>query len=187
MNSAHLSPVPSPDDRNQRAQLAGSILYQVNSVLPDTQQLVTVEPKTPASDALAMMKLHGYSQLPVVQHGTLFGVFSHRSFADGVLELSADRRLRPEELPVMDFLESLTVVDPKVDIGDVLDRLDLDNAVLVGRLDRLVGVATPMDALRFFVRVTNAFLLVQEIERAIRILLHEALKGGRPFTGAGAL
>jgi predicted transcriptional regulator len=103
MNSGHLSPVPSPDDRSQRTQLAESILYQVNSVLPDDQQLVTVEPKTPASEALAVLKLHGYSQLPVVQHGTLLGVFSHRSFADGVLELSGERRLRPEELPVMDF------------------------------------------------------------------------------------
>ena len=77
----------------------------------------------------------------------------------------------------MDFLEDLSFADLKADISEILTRLDADNAVLIGTAGRLVGLATPMDALTFFYRAATAFLLVQEIERGIRFLLQSALTG----------
>jgi hypothetical protein len=151
------------------------VLYQVFELLPEDQIVLAVSPSTTAAEALQLMKARGYSQVPVIQNNTVIGVFSHRSFANGVLELAGESKLRAEQLPVADFVEQLAFVDLKTEIVEILPRLDADNAVLVGSPRRLLGLATPIDALRYFYRVASAFLLVQEIERAIRILLRSAL------------
>lgn len=177
MSSGRVVPLPSPDDGGQPWRDIEYVLYQVGYLLPEDQRVITVAPETVARDALSLMKHHGYSQVPVVQHDAVVGVFSHRSFSEGVLELAGQSRLRPEDLPVIDFVEDLSFAELKTDIGDLLTQLDVDNAVLVGAPRRLVGIATPMDALRFFYRAATAFLLVQEIERGIRILLTAALSG----------
>lgn len=177
MSSGRLVPVPSPDDGAQPWGDIEYVLYQVRYLLPEVQRLVTVTPETVACDALSLMKHHGYSQVPIVQHDAVLGVFSHRSFSEGVLEFAGESRLRPEKLPVIDFVEELGFAELRTDIGDLLTQLDVDNAVLIGTPRRLVGIATPMDALRFFYRAATAFLLVQEIERGIRILLTAALSG----------
>lgn len=172
MSTSHLQPVPQPDEPSDIH--FEHVLYQVNELLPEDQQLVTVPPDTLASDALRLMKLRGFSQLPVVQDGEVVGVFTHRSFADGVLELEEESKLHAEQLPVFDFLEQLSFANLSADIDEILDRLDQDNAVLVGSSENLVGIATPMDTLRYLHRLAAAFLLLQEIERAIRILLRRA-------------
>ena len=176
MSPGHLVPLPDPDGDQPLGEVEW-VLYQVNYLLPEEQVVVTIPPETLACDALQLMKRQGYSQLPVVQEDAVVGVFSHRSFAEGVLDLAGEGRLRAEQLPVIDFVEQLTFTDVKTDIGEILTQLDADDAVLVGNARRLVGLATPMDALRFFYRVANAFLLIQEIERGIRILLQAALTG----------
>jgi CBS domain-containing protein len=172
MSASHLQPVPSPNERPDIH--VDHILYQVNELLPEDQQVLAIPPDTIASDALRLMKLEGFSQLPVVQDGEIVGVFTHRSFADGVLELEGENKLHAEQLPVFDFLEQLSFASLTTDIDEILERLDVDNAVLVGSPENLVGIATPMDALRYLHRLAGAFLLLQEIERAIRILLRRA-------------
>src|SRR5262245_35076590 len=62
--------------------LASELFHRINRVIPPDQRLLTVEPKCPVRDAVALMRKHGYSQLPVVQDGEVLGVFSYRSFAN---------------------------------------------------------------------------------------------------------
>jgi len=169
MSSGHLYPVPTPESGQPPSPF--HVLYQVNDLVPEGQQLQSIPPDLRSSDALKLMSELGYSQLPVILNGEVVGVFSHRSFADGVLDLEGENKLRAEELPVSDFLEQLTFSEPGADADGILDRLDADNAVLVGSPSALVGIATPMDALRYFHRLTSAFLVLQEIERALRVLL----------------
>jgi hypothetical protein len=169
MSDGNIIPFALPEEREPRSP--SHVLYQVNDLLPEDQHLRTIPPSTRASDALRLMKEFGYSQLPVVHNDEVVGVFSHRSFADGVLDLEGMNKLRAEELPVSDFVEQLSFVDVRSDPDEILDRLDTDNAVLVGSPATLVGIATPMDALRYFHRITSAFLVLQEIELAIRALL----------------
>lgn len=174
LNSAHL---PDDSDRSDMEH----VLYRVNHLLPEDQHLLTIPPTTRASDALRLMKQHGYSQLPILHENDVVGVFSHRSFADGVLDLAGERRLRAEDLPVIDFAEQLTYADVTQDIGEILTPLDRDGAVLVGNSERLLGIATPIDVLRYFYRVASAFLILQEIERGLRVLIKEALPGDELF------
>jgi CBS domain-containing protein len=168
MSDGNLIQFPFPEEHEP--SLPPHVLYQINDLLPEGQQLCTIPPTTRASDALKVMKELGYSQLPVVHNLEVVGVFSHRSFVDGVLSLEGENKLRAEDLPVADFLEQLSFADVRTDVDEILDRLDTHNAVLIGSPRALVGIATPMDALWYFHRLTSAFLLLQEIERAIRAL-----------------
>src|SRR5207237_1861956 len=53
--------------------------------------------------------------------------------------------------------------------------MDRDNGVLIGTPERLVGVLTPMDFLRYLHRVASPFVMVSEIELALRALIGIAL------------
>jgi Transposase DDE domain group 1 len=47
------------------------------------------------------------------------------------------------------------------------DAMDRDNGILIGTPERLVGILTPMDFLRYLYQVANPFVLVSEIELAL--------------------
>jgi hypothetical protein len=114
--------------------------------------------------------------LPVVLgDGRVIGSFSYRSFAAGVLELEGENKVRAETLTVADFVEQLSFADLGSDVEQILAELDRDDALLVGTTHRIVGIATPMDVLRYFYRVASAFLMLQEIEHAIRELIRCSL------------
>jgi hypothetical protein len=55
------------------------------------------------------MREHGYSQVPVVERGEVFGVFSYRSFAQQAASVTLDdwtkQKSAPGDLPVDEFLE----------------------------------------------------------------------------------
>ena len=154
-------------------------------MLPEFQQVLRIPPTTVSADALRLMRQHGFSQLPVEHESQVIGVFSYRSFANGVVDLERESRLKAEQLPVIDFLEYLTFVNVTDEIDSILDRLDSDDAVLVGNTGTLVGIATPMDALRYFHHLSKAFLLLREIERAIRALLRLAFSDAEVIEALG--
>ena len=53
--------------------------------------------------------------------------------------------------------------------------MDRDNGILIGTPERLIGVLTPMDFLRYLYRVASPFVLVSEIELALRALIRSAM------------
>ena len=60
-------------------------------------------------------------------------------------------------------------------MSQVFDAMDRDNGVLIGTPERLIGVLTPMDFLRYLYRVASPFVMVSEIELALRALIEIAL------------
>jgi hypothetical protein len=46
----------------------------------------------------------------------------------------------------------------------VFDAMDRDNGVLIGTPERLIGVFTPMDCLRYLYSLASPFVMVSEIE-----------------------
>jgi len=126
-----------------------------------------------ARDALGLMREHGFSQLPVVAEEKVIGVFSYRSFAH-VVEATRNER-DVASLPVVEFLDRPQFVHTTDPFDEILDELDGRGAVLVGARDRLVGIATPMDILRYLYEVANAYVLLQEIELAMRELIRLSL------------
>ena len=54
-----------------------STFFVASRLVPDAQEVVSVPPDTPVFDALALMKEHDFSQLPVLVEGEVIGVFSY--------------------------------------------------------------------------------------------------------------
>jgi len=148
----------------------------VNRVIPDDQQLMTVNPEMPASEALALMKEHDFSQVPVVQGSAVLGLFSYRAFALEVAEIGKGKA-DPTTLPVEEFLEheELTYARLTDEFSRVIESLNRCDAVVVSGPNELVALLTPMDLVAYLHSVANAFVLLQEIELAVRKLIQFAL------------
>jgi predicted transcriptional regulator len=159
--------------------LASELFHRINRVIPQDQSLLTVAPSCRAREAVALMQQHGYSQVPVVDNGEVLGVFSFRSFARHAAGTTLDEWTRqkcaPGDLRVDDCLEQFQFARVTEEMVSVFDAMDRDNGVLIGTPERLVGVLTPMDFLRYLYQVAIPFVMVSEIELALRALIRSAM------------
>jgi CBS domain-containing protein len=158
----------------QPANLTESF-HRVGSLLPDDQEVMTVDPQLTVGDALRIMSEHHFSQLPIVAHGEVLGVFSYRSFAEGVRQLSPDPRVNVLDVEVIELKERIPFAKPGDPVDSLLTALSEFDAVLIGSSDVLVGLATPMDVVTYLYEIANHFVLLQEIELALRVVIHACL------------
>jgi len=161
--------------------LASELFHRINRVIPQTQSVLSVPPDCLVRDAVATMRHHGYSQVPVVQDGEVLGVFSYRAIAQGVTAASLDDWIRqkcaPGDLRVDDFLEKFEFARVTDEMTQVFAAMDRDNGVLIGTPERLLGVLTPMDFLKYLYRVASPYVMVSEIELALRALIRTVMNG----------
>ena len=161
--------------------LASELFHRINRIIPQDQVVLTVPPNCRVRDAVALMRDKDYSQVPVVEKGQVLGVFSYRSFANGTAKATLDEwnkdKCAPGDLTVDEFLEEFTFARVTEEMRQVFDAMDKDNGVLVGTPERLIGILTPMDFLRYLYKVASPFVLVSEIELALRALIQIALTG----------
>lgn len=159
--------------------LTSELFHRINRVIPQDQSLLTVAPSCPAREAVELMQRHGYSQIPVVDNGEVLGVFSFRSFARHAAGTTLDdwtrQKCAPGDLRVDDCLEQFKFARVTEEMESVFDAMDRDNGVLIGTPERVVGVLTPMDFLRYLNRVASPFVMVWEIELALRALIRSAM------------
>lgn len=153
------------------------VFHRLNSVLPEEQEVVSIDPETAAGRALQIMREHGFSQLPVVSGDIVLGAFSFRSFA---LSVPPGGHIDPLALPVSEFLEEREFARPQSEFKRITDALDRDGCVFVGSPDGLVAVATTVDVLRYLLSVANVYVLLQEIELALRALLRIVAGSSQP-------
>jgi CBS domain-containing protein len=168
---------PGPNtDKVEVPQSIAELFHRLNRVVPENQVITKVAPTTTVSEALCAMKKAGYSQIPVVEGDSVLGVLSYRSVALGLLNLGRPRRA-VGELPVEEFIEKAHFARITDDFATTFDRIDQDGAVLVGEQDRLQGIATAMDVLRYLYGVASPFVMLAEIEMALRALISTAVDG----------
>jgi len=151
------------------------LFHRVKKVLPEEQELLTFYPEKTVAEALKEMRDRNLSQVPVVAGSEVLGVFSYRSFADGIPKLpKSEKDLMA--LPVAEFLEDLTFARMTDDLAALLDELDLKDAVLVGSPDRRPqGIITTIDVLRYFYDVASPFIMLGEVELAVRELIRASV------------
>jgi len=149
------------------------LFHRVGQIIPDEQRLLTVPPDMCARDALQIMKENNVSQVPIVAKNEVLGVFSYRSFAQGVLQIG--NKEDPAALPVEAFAEDLRFAQIFDELEGLLDEFDLKDAVLVGSESKLQGIVTTVDALRYFYRVASPYVMLREIELAIRELIRASV------------
>jgi CBS domain-containing protein len=151
--------------------------HEVGSLFPEEYSIVSVEPATPVAAALAIMLEKRYSQLPVVDGGTLRGVFSLWSLAHQIADAP---QLKIADLKVADVMEDLPAVTVSDSLHSILQLLNHHDALLVNSPHGLQAVATPIDVLKYFYSVAQPFILVQEIELALRDLITHCAGTGLP-------
>jgi CBS domain-containing protein len=151
--------------------------HRIGRILPADQNVVTVSLETPVRMALQTMKKHGFSQLPVVEGEAVLGIFSYRSLGVTLLSHHSEARnpldMFVEEL--MDTADATRFVQVNHELSSILDTLDRHDSVLVGTPERLQGVLTTVDVLRYLQRIAGRFVLLGEIELTIRALLRAAM------------
>ena len=76
---------------------------------------------------------------------------------------------------VVECLESFEYARITEEMLRVFDALDKDNGILVGTPEKLQGILTPMDVLRYLHKVAQPFVLLSEIEHALRSLIKLAV------------
>jgi CBS domain-containing protein len=165
----HLGLVFEPD----ALRPLSSVFHRLSSVVRD-ESLFTVPANMLASEALRLMKQKDFSQVPIREGGEIVGVFSYRSFAVHSVEFT-DPETRSLGLTVADFAEDLPFVRPSDPFDEVIEKLEHYDAVLLGTPENTVGIVTAMDILRYLYDATSPYVLVAEIELAVRALMSRSL------------
>jgi predicted transcriptional regulator len=152
------------------------LFHMVNRILPEGQVIVRVPPETLVCDALALMKEHGYSQLPVTQGNSVLGVFTFRAFALEVAQIG-NAKVDIQSLSVEEFLDHEKPVYANLtdEFKNLIEVLDEKDYVVVSGSENLVAILTPMDVLNYLHSVSDAFVLMEEIELALRFLISFAI------------
>jgi CBS domain-containing protein len=155
-------------DRNPES--ITDLFYQVIRLIPSLQQLSTIPHDMTVAEALEIMETMGYSQLPVKAWDEVIGVFSYRSFCRRMMEMRDD--MDPDEdiggIEVEEFVERHRYVNEDDNWESILSFISSDNSVLVGNNKNLSGIVTAMDVVDFLYRFAKPFVVIAEIELAIR-------------------
>jgi CBS domain-containing protein len=142
--------------------------HRVGNIFPGETGVESVTGDTPVVEALKIMLEKRYSQLPVMENGAVLGVFSLWSLAD---QLAMTPTLRVANLVVEDVVEQLPSVTVTDSLHSILTQLDQHEALLVDSPHGLQAILTSFDVFRYFYTVARPFILIQEIELALRSLI----------------
>ena len=150
------------------------LFHLIRGMIPDSQQVISLDKDVSIGEAFKLMREQNINQVPVMNGTSVLGVFSYRSFAQHLPEtLEAEKEIL--SLSVDLFLENLSVAHLEDRVSELIAEFDAMDAVLIGTKDNLLGVLSTIDAVNYFYRVANAFVLIGEIELSIRTLIESAV------------
>lgn len=150
----------------------------VGSLFPSEYRLESLPPTSTVREALELMRRRQFSQLPVVDtRGRALGVFSLWALARHLLLGTSKVRDRILEIPIGDIAERIPTVTVEDDLHEVIEKLAQHEALLVGSPKGLQAIATPWDFLVYFYRVSQPYLMLREIELALRSVIAASLPG----------
>lgn len=159
----------------ERAVLARAF-HRLSRVVAEDQQLLTLPASTQVAAALELMRRRDFSQVPVVVGSEVIGLFSHRSLAEGLAAAACDAGVDVMRLPVEDFLDSkVAYADITDDVREIIGALALHDAILVGHKRHVTALVTRDDVVQYLHRISEPFMLIEEIERTTRLLMEEAV------------
>lgn len=148
------------------------VFKQINNVIPKEQDLskVLIGPYTSVKEAFEMMERYKCAQLPVIVGNEVLGYFSYQSFAAGLLRNSTDN-IDIKQLPVEEFLDKPKYLQITDEISQLIDLLEKDEVAFIGLSNRLQAVITPFHTTKFLHGISYPFILLNEIELALRNLI----------------
>jgi predicted transcriptional regulator len=156
--------------------VANEIFHQIARVLPDDQEIYTVSADSLIRDVVLEMITRGFTCVPVLcPRGGVIGVFSFKSFSQALASQThrdiMNDRCAPGELEVNEYMDEAHFVSPTAEMKSVIDDLSQQDVLLVGDRGKPIGVLTATDFLNYLYKVASPFVLLSEIELAIRALI----------------
>jgi predicted transcriptional regulator len=145
----------------ERLKLASELFHRLNRLIPEDQQVLTVTLDEPVRDVVSLMAEHNYSCVPVIDElGIMRGVFSLEAFAKraarGTLDDWKRDQCAPGDWSVSEVIEHFRFAHLDSEMDAVFDSLEKDDAVLAGSRERLVGILTPIDVLKYLYQSPDA-------------------------------
>lgn len=132
--------------------------------------LVAVRPSDTVRVALESLLRNRAAPLAVTEHdGTVVGAFSASSFLRTLLSHNGAGQLLDGW--VEDYLEQAQFVHVGEPVDGLLDRLQPDNALLVGTPSDVVGTMTLIDVLEHCYQLTQPYYVLHDIEHTLRDLI----------------
>jgi CBS domain-containing protein len=148
------------------------MIYRID-LLISGQELVTITEDDLVRDALTLMVIHDFSQLPVVNmHGSLTRLISDQSISRNYLHLGDDVGLL--DLKVADCCEKPETLARESDVLDALSLLKRTASVVIVNDKRPVGIVTNTDATEFFRDLAEGLVLIEDMEVTLRQYIDEA-------------
>lgn len=140
--------------------------YRVSRLGPANRPPLTVNPETPLPEAVTLMLLHDYSQLPVMQSQyTVKGAVSWRSIGKRLT-------LKTTGTKAKDFMEDVRVIASTDSIFTAIPQIVQHEFVLVrNEQNQITGILTTTDLSEQLRTLTEPFLLLDEIENHLRHLI----------------
>ncbi len=148
---------------------ARDVLQEVTTATPDDP--VTIDVEADIQDALETMFDHEFTQLPVRDGDRITGVISYRSIARAIKSFD-DTDINHHTVGFA--VEEPVYVDLDADIYDLFRTLAREDYVLVGSPTELAGIMTRYDVFFFLEDRVRPFLLIGDIESALRDLFEAA-------------
>ena len=147
------------------------VLEAASAGTPDDPVMVSA--RATIQTALEIMFDYKFSQLPVESDGRISGAVSFRSISR-VLKSFDDTGISEQTVGIA--VEDPTFVEPDRDIYDLFRTLAEDDYVLVGSPENLEGIMTRYDVFFFLEDQVRPFLLIGDIETALRQLFADAFE-----------
>ena len=143
-------------------------IIRIGSLIPENQELLSVEPGDSVYTAISYMKRHNYSQLPVMDASErFFGVISWRSIGEQYTSPDSPSPVLVShctDSKVQPVSGDQSLFDPAT-----IEEIDIrDFIVLKDEAGMVVGIVTAADLATRFERFGKAFALVGEIELRLR-------------------
>jgi len=140
--------------------------YRVGQLEAANKGVVSVAPNDPLKEAITLMLLHGFSQLPVMQsEREVKGVVTWES-------IGARLALGCQHIEVRDFMAPAQIIASDRSFFNAMETIARHQYVLVRQPDnKISGIVTASDLTLQFQQLTEPFLLLGEIEQHIRRLV----------------
>src|SRR5690606_16536858 len=140
------------------------------SILPSANKPpITINRDAKLSDAITLMMMHNFSQLPVMSNPkSVAGLITWETIGIGITNGNISK-------DVKDFLKTKVVIlELDTPLLEAIKTVIKEEIVLVQRKDKsLSGIVTITDISSQFFTLTEPFLLLEKIENLIRLLLDD--------------
>jgi CBS domain-containing protein len=164
-----------------------SPFHSVGKILPDNVEVGAIPHDTRVVKALDLMIENKFSQMPVMDGDEYKGVFSLWSFARLAKETSGTTSVNLLEVEVQEAVESIPGISVHDSIYDLLEFLEKHEAVVVDSPKGIQAIATTWDLLDYFFRVAHPYVLIGEIELALRGIISRCASDNISEAGTRAL